>query len=385
MKSYRGRTSGSEVKFKRDDTDYPLESFANDCFAHMEEHGLDTFFYMKGVDTTGAGGQDLFHYHTSYTSSVVASFISECTTGSPTPGMTPCGIAQLDSHGLSALRDSGTYLLNSLDETLKSSLRPLLPPRPCGPTVWMAIVDEVEGDSIRRLRDCRTKFEALTVAQFRGENVADYAKAAFKHLQPLERHNKLEPDDLLTIIDQLCKVSVQDFKIPWMTRRTAVEDYVREVSGKDASVIAKLPNRMTYHELLERAKKDYQNLQQQWSSAGLNDKKNNPVQALQSKLDQLDSKLNKVSQGLSVKTTPGKQKLSPGKDGKPRRCFDCNSEYHLRGSPDCPKKKTSDGGGGGGGSDPPKPAGSGKWAAPKSGEPHTKTIDGKEKHYCSTC
>ena len=34
---------------------------------------------------------------------------------------------------------------------------------------------------------------------------------------------------------------------------------------------------------------------------------------------------------------------------------------------------------------PPKPAGSGKWAAPKSGEPHTKTIDGKEKHYCSTC
>ena len=99
------------------------------------------------------------------------------------------------------------------------------------------------------------------MAQFCGENVADYAKAAFKHLQPLEHHNKLEPDDLLTIIDQLCKVSVQDFKIPWMTRRTFVEDYVREVSGKDASVLAKLPNPTTYHQLLELAKKDYQNLQ----------------------------------------------------------------------------------------------------------------------------
>jgi hypothetical protein len=51
MKGYNKRVlEGNDIKFKRDDPDYTLLSFAADALSHMETYGMDTVFYMKGVD-----------------------------------------------------------------------------------------------------------------------------------------------------------------------------------------------------------------------------------------------------------------------------------------------------------------------------------------------
>ena len=60
MRAYGRRVEGNEVKFKRDDADYTLLSFATDPLSHHEEHGMDSVFYMSGVDTNGEGDRDLF-------------------------------------------------------------------------------------------------------------------------------------------------------------------------------------------------------------------------------------------------------------------------------------------------------------------------------------
>ena len=49
MKVYGKQTDGQDVKFKHDNPDYPLLSFATDALNHMEAHGMDTLFFMEGV------------------------------------------------------------------------------------------------------------------------------------------------------------------------------------------------------------------------------------------------------------------------------------------------------------------------------------------------
>ena len=77
LKGYIARTTGREHKFKRDDPDYGLMAFANDALHHMRNNGMDTIFYMQGVDDKGNGGQELFTYHTRYTKAAVEKFVSE--------------------------------------------------------------------------------------------------------------------------------------------------------------------------------------------------------------------------------------------------------------------------------------------------------------------
>ena len=147
MKSYGRRIEGNATKFKRDDPEYPLLSFANDALSHMQEYGMDTYFYLEGIDPSAnpESGKDLFRYHTKYTKQQVDDFINECL-GLPTTRTV--GIGKLDALGQEALKDSGTWLMNSLDETMRSSPQPVLPPRPMGPTVWMRLVSEVQMESL---------------------------------------------------------------------------------------------------------------------------------------------------------------------------------------------------------------------------------------------
>ena len=171
MKVYGRRTDGQDVKFKRDDPDYPLLSFATDALNHMEAHGMDTLFYMEGVGPSGVA-RDLFRYHARYTKSHVDAFVQECL-GMAASTAIKIGPGPVDQHGIECLRDSGVWLLNSLDESLKVNLRPLLPTRPTGPQVWMAIVNEVQMESMVRVQELTRQFENMTVAQFKGENVSD--------------------------------------------------------------------------------------------------------------------------------------------------------------------------------------------------------------------
>ena len=138
--------------------EFNLLAFADEALSHMQSTGMDTVFYMKGADSNGQGGEELFTYHSKYTKSAVAVLIKK---------RIDDGV--FDSCALACLRESAQWLVNSLDESLKGSLRPQLATRPSGPEVWMMIVAEVQADSLRKCALPEKQFKALTLAQFKGE------------------------------------------------------------------------------------------------------------------------------------------------------------------------------------------------------------------------
>ena len=359
MRSYPRRVEGNETKFKRDDPEYTLISFATDSLAHMKEYGMDTFFYLEGSNSEDEA-QDLFNYHTRYSTTQVEDYIKECLGQTTT---NPIGIGKLDHWGLDALKDSGTWLMNSLDETMRVQLRPQLPPRPYGPQVWMILVREVQMDSLRRVTIMVKKFESTKVSDFKGENVRDYCTAVQDILIQLEKEKQLPPTHLLTLVDAFCDVSVQDFRVGWMARKKDVNNFVRDSAGKDPHLVLQLPNYTHFRTLLAEAKQDYQNNLHRWGTTPAKDAQ---LAAMQSKLDKVTNQLSRVNQQLEQKPDNGNNNSNKDKD----KCATCGGS-HATNQHDAVMKK--------------KAANKIKYAAPKQGEPHTKEIDGRTMHYCSKC
>ncbi len=384
MKGYnKCVTDGYSIKFKRDDPDFNLMAFADAALSHMQEHGMDTVFYMKGAkDASGEGAEELFTYHSKYTKSQVDKIIADGLSGTGTG-------PKYDKYAVTALKDSAQWLSNSLDESLKSSLRALLAERPSGPQLWMLIVTEVQSDSLQRCTILVKQFQALTLAQFKGENVREYAKKADALLTQLERDDQLPHTHLLDIIDHLTACSIMDFKIHFINKRSEVEVFVKQTFGKSKQAVAAMPDKIHFRDLLEGAKEKYNNLQHKWGNKP-NDEKafTNQVKALQAKLEKMDQQL-KAAQGSNnpAPTGGGRGKWAPPKDGQSEKKI-INGEEHCY----CRKCK------GGKGfwtkgedkhvtsqhKDKPK-GGPGKWNPPKEGEPKEKMIDGVKMYYCKTC
>ena len=370
MKGYTTRVmSGCATKFKRDDPEFPLMAFAAECLNHMESHGLDTVFYMKGVKSDGTGGEELFTYHTKYTKSQVDRFIQEAQVADAH------GVKKFDSFCVQALQESQQWLMNSLDESLKSALRPCLAKKPTGPQLWMAIVAEVQSDSLRRCQQLVKKFEALSLSQFKGENVREYAKAAEELLLQLERDEQLPPTHLLSIVDDMTSCSVMDFKVMWMNKRSKVEAFLKESMGKDRSAVAAMPDRIHFSDLLEEAKEMFTNLQEKWGATPAKPKED----AMMAQLKAMTAKVDKITNQLKGKPTPAETTQGGGGSGRARRCFKCGSLDHIK--KDCPKESNPDGKNEGGGGNNCK----NKWPPPKDGEPHQKTVNGKTWKWCQKC
>lgn len=374
IKGYSRRVmDGNATKFKRDDPEYPLMAFAADVKRHMEAHGLDTVFYMVG----GSDAKDLFDYHSNYTKKQVVEAIEKRTLDKT-----------FDEYALTALSESAEWLNNSLDATMKASLRAQIAAGESGPVLWMSICNEVLADSLRRSDNLVKEFEALTVSKFKGENVAQYATAVQPILMQLERADQLPRLHLLTIVEQFSKVSVLEFRIHWMGRRGAIEQFISETAGKTQAAInsMKRADRITYIDLLEEGKNKYNNLSNVWGPAKSH-KEDNQLAGLTAKIGRIESK---VDQALTLSNGSGGIGNGGGGGNRSdkRRCFNCNEEGHF--AKDCPKPKkpNSNGGNGGGGNNGKegnKSADNWRHSAPKDGEPTTKKVDGTTFHFCPKC
>jgi len=243
----------------------------------------------------------------------------------------------------------------------------------------MAIVGEVQMESLRRVTDMVKKFEAMKVSHFKGENVRDYCTAASSLLLQLEREDQVPSTHLLTIIDALTEVSVQAFAVMWMAKKRDVDNFIRDSAGKDPSVVRSLPNYIHFQNLLDTAKSDYQNLLHKWGPASA--PKQDPVKAMQAKLDSVTQQLSKVNQKLTA--DPKKSSGGGGAQNNKRKCFRCGSTDHM--VKDCPKpapERTSNGSGSNGNGGGPN---NGKWAPPGPNDPHTKKVNGTIYYYCKHC
>ena len=367
IKGFAKRTEGYELKFKRDDPDFGLIAFADVALHHMQMSGMDTVFYMTGVDTQGEGGQELFTYHTRYSKASVDEFIKD-----------KIASGEYDQLQKDALAQSAVWLSNSLDESLKSSLRTQLASRPTGPQLWMLIVGEVQSDSLNRCDTLSEKFRTMTLSQFKGENVRDYAKEAGDLLTQLERDEQLPRTHLKRIVDVFSACSVADFRVHWMSRRATVQKFIKDSAGKSKASQLSMPNYIHFTHLLEEGKDEFMNLQEQWGPA------KNTGPTAQAMLSKLSAQVASLNQQLKAKTTAA----APNANGEKKelKCFECGKPgYTKRNCPDCKAKRSAAGNGNPGGN-PTRPAnGDGKWAAPKDGEPTEKTVDGVLHKWCAKC
>ena len=223
------------------------------------------------------------------------------------------------------------------------------------------IVGEVQVDSLKRCVALAKQFEQLTLAEFQGENVRDFCKAAHSMLIQLERDDQLPKTHLITLVDAFTACTVMDFRIQWMTKRPAVEAFVRDSAGKDKAAVAQMVNKIRFTDLLEEAKTMFNNLQDKWGTTQSLQAKNN---ALIAQMAAMTAKLNGVEQQLKAKAaTPP---AAPGGGGC-RGCYNCGAPDHVKSQ--CPHQRPVDP----------------KWNAPQPGEPTSKMIDDKMFHWCPKC
>ena len=247
----------------------------------------------------------------------------------------------------------------------------------------MMIAEDVQSSSICLCEDKINMFKSLSLANYKGENVREYADEAEKILTELEIENQLPCLHLVTILDLLTECSVMDFSVQFMSRCTEIEKFVNASSGKDPATVLAMPGYIHYSTLLLQAKKAYLNLAKKWGASKSKEALVSQVKTLQSEVKNLNQKLNLKDNQSSGN---GKSKVT---------CFNCGEEGHI--SRNCTKPKKN---GNNGGNNNNNNANNGNnnnnnnnqsnnratsWPAPKDGEPLTKTVNGKEWFYCSKC
>ena len=194
LKGASRRTKGLETKFSRSNESFSLLDFADRAHEHMKENGMDSFWYMKGVDPNDKAvtGSNLFEHFSRYTTDDVKNHLSD---------LANQGI--LDSYAEEALTESKMWFLDSIDTALRHDLKTAIAKTKYGPVLWIEIVQEIRLKSFRIVQDTLAEFNKLSLAQFAGENVSAYTKRAEELLNTLELEGGYRLDMLTTILDHI--------------------------------------------------------------------------------------------------------------------------------------------------------------------------------------
>jgi hypothetical protein len=347
-KVLENRITSKGPKFKRDDPDYTLNAFGFDVLDHLTRHGLDTLFYINGLN--------IIQYHSKFTTDQVFDFVQECLGYQVS---SPCGIGKVNSYSLQALKESGDYLWSCLDDTLLTHLRLEHPVRPVGPILWMAIVNEVQSTSLQQVSDLQDDFKNAQLSDFPGENVKDYCNHVLAILVQLEQEDQLPLMHLNTITSALSKASYEAFRFSWISKHAEVSKFIRASAGKDPAIIRTMKNYTNFHLLIAEAKLEFENHKKDWGKSHQAQAQLSAMQSQVSKLNNRVSQLTQVNQQLQQQAKPSSKKTpkAPAAGTTPEQ-----QEKAAR-----------------------KAANKLKFAPPKDGEPHEKVINGKPMIWCTKC
>jgi hypothetical protein len=348
-KNYQKLTTGRILKLKRNDPSDTLTNFSDDAARHMERTGMDSVFYFTDPSDNDKM-LNLFESHMHFTAAEISKQVTTMKANNT-----------YDPYDIDNLNNSRSWLEDSLDSDLWNSLRSQVDRDLSGPELYMVLVSEVQSDSIQSMRTKEHKLQALKLKDYPGENVRDLNNDILVLCNTLFNNKTLPIDTILCIVDKYTAASSEDFRVHFMTRRAAVESFMRATAGKDAAVIAAMPDPITYRSITAEASTKYQSLldTDKWPSAATaNDRGGAPD--ILAHMAKLESKVDAV---LLQKQTRGNGPVDMAKI----TCHNCGQPGHYKN--DCPKSSSAG------------------WqrTAPAAGEPESKQVGPRLFHWCATC
>lgn len=375
MAVYQLMTGGLATKLKRGDPSYTLTSFAEDVKAHLVKTGMDAVFYMMDPARTNAR-IDIIYKHSRISITQVRTelnVMTEVIAENDRPALFSNLDNPYDEYDASNATASREFLLNSIDSTLKADMRSKITADMLGPEVWMVIVMELQSGSYRAMEAKKEKLRKIKLSDFPGENVKTMNNEVVTLCSELDQANRLPEDALVTVVSKYGKSTVEEFRIGFIARRNAVEDYVSRNYGRtNAEIIGAGQELITYRTLTEEGEGKYQSLLDsgEWTAAQSgSDKSGAPEVFCMETLS---------DQGKSIMM---ECHAATNGDGE-IICFLCKEKGHI--ARFCPKS----------GNQPPPNNNNNKggkkkirWQQipPKQGEMKQKMVKGKKYLWCAHC
>jgi hypothetical protein len=357
-KNYVVMTTAPTTKFKRNDPNYSLTHYSDGAARHMEKCGLDSEFYFRDPSNKDVM-LNLFDKHMLFTTEGIKEQVAYFRAN----GM-------YDSFATDNLDYSRAWIEDSIDSELWNSLRPHVTRDITGPELYMILVSEVQSDSIQSMRAKERKLLGLRLKDYPGENVRNLNADILLLCDTLSNNRTLPIDTNLAIVDKYTESSSEDFRVHFMTRRAAVEIFMKATAGKDESVIAQLPNPITFKTLTLEASTKYQSLldTNKWPSAATaNDRGGAPD--LHANMAKLEAKLDAIGNAvLHQKSSHGNGSGGGGRIDKSQvQCHDCHQFGHMKN--ECPTSAAT------------------KWkvTAPAASDPQSKQVGSRLFHWCASC
>jgi hypothetical protein len=104
-----------------------------------------------------------------------------------------------------------SWLLNSVEPTLRAALCAKLDRKAHCMVAWMTLVSEIHSKSYRYFENVRTQLKAFKLSDFPGENVKEFTHAFSLLADELETASLLEPCFIVVFVTALTKTDVTMF------------------------------------------------------------------------------------------------------------------------------------------------------------------------------
>ena len=239
---------------------------------------------------------------------------------------------------------SALFLTNSITQTQRDQLKKHPYAKENGPLLWRALWHLNVSSSLSSTKADIVKLESMRLRDFRGEHVPSCTSRILTRCLQLEKKKALPADINVTVCSILMNCTNQVFSQHFQTLQTRF--------NLDPSIPP------CHAEILSQADNLYNMLRVRTPST--------PGWLPTRKVDVSPTAYNTSSNKLTPKSP-----TSTPRSGSSVTCYNCNKKGHM--AKNCPDKDSSE--------KDQKDI----WAAPKKGEPNTRTIRKRELKFCLKC
>lgn len=166
QKGYNHRRKGIETPFAKSSD---LTAFENTVWDHLVDTGMDTIAYLPDPEAS-TKMVDVVHTHSRFT---VTSAIQHCDARKD----------DYDPYDHTNERAARTFLLNSLDKTLRETVKEKMEPDDKFAVTWMRLIAVLQSTSIERFEHIKSALRKRCPTDYPGQDICALARA-FRYHKP---------------------------------------------------------------------------------------------------------------------------------------------------------------------------------------------------------